>query len=434
MTTFLKRLSIGVLILALGLLALMGILSQTRGTPISAIRSIGRDGEPPAIGDSLFTRTIELYSNVHIDPGLNAEPRLNGDETYPALWRDLSGATQSITVQMYYSMPGAVADSMAAHLIERARAGVRVYLLLDVFGSQNLIGDWTDRVRAGGVRVAMLRPLHWYTLHQASNRSHVRVVVVDGTIAWTGGFGLADYWLGDGVTNEAWRETNVRFQGPAVAQLQAAFIAAWGEATGDLLTGSLYFPTRVFRTEAGPMQGGLLFTAPTIGSTDAERFLALTIAGARRSLYITNAYFVPDDDFRALLIAARKRGVDVRVLTTGEKTDIKTTYHAGRARYEELLRAGVRIYEYQPSMMHAKTIVADGQWSTIGSMNFDNRSLAFNNESNLAVLDTTFGAQMDSIFHADLRHSNEIVLEEFVKRGPFVRFLEFGSNLLSRVL
>ena len=433
MTQVLKRVALGVLILALGLLALMGILSQTRGTPISAIRSIGRDGEPPAIGDSLFTRTIELYASVHIDPGLTAEPKLNGDGTYPALWRDLSSATQSITVQMYYSLPSTVADSLAAHLLERARAGVRVYLLLDAFGSQNLPDEWMDTLRAGGVRVATLRPLHWYTLHQASNRSHVRVVVVDGAIAWTGGFGLADYWLGDGVTNDAWRESNVRFQGPAVAQLQAAFVAAWAEATGDLLTGSLYFPTHVFKA-SGPMQGGLLFTAPSIGSTDAERFLALTIAGARRTLFITNSYFVPDDDFRALLIAARKRGVDVRVLTTGPKTDIKTTYHAGRARYEELLRGGVRIYEYQPSMMHAKTIVADGEWSTIGSMNFDNRSLAFNNESNLAVLDATFGAQMDSIFHADLRHSKEIVLEEFVKRGRLVRFLEFGSSLLSRVL
>ena len=433
MTPFLKRLSLAVLIFALGLLALMGILSQTRGTPISAIHSIGRDGEPPAIGDSLFTRTIELYADVHIDPGLTAEPRLNGDGTYPGLWQDLSSAKQSITVQMYYSMPSAVADSLAFHLLERARAGVRVYLLFDAFGSEKLLGDYSDRLRAGGVRVAALRPLHWYTLHQASNRSHVRVVVVDGMTGWTGGFGLADYWLGDGVTNDAWRETNVRFQGPAVAQLQAAFIAAWAEATGDLLTGSLYFPRPVF-TGTGLMQGGVLFMSPSLGSTDAERFLALSIAGARRSLYISNSYFVPDDDFRALLIAARKRGVDVRVLTAGPKTDIKTTYHAGRARYEELLRGGIRIYEYQPSMMHAKTLVADGEWSTIGSMNFDNRSLAFNNESNLAVLDTTFGAQMDSIFHADLRHSKEIVLEEFSKRSRFTRFLEFGSNLLSRLL
>src|SRR5262249_597369 len=156
------------------------------------------------------------------------------------------------------------------------------------------------------------------------------------------------------------------------------------EATGELITGRLFFPETGFR-EIGPIHAGVLYTSPTAGSTPAERFLALTISGARKTLYITNSYFVPDDDFRRLLMRAVKRGVDVRVLTVSSKTDVKTTWYAGRNRYEELLRAGVRIYEYQPTMLHSKTIVVDGVWGSIGSMNFDNRSMAFNAESNLVV-------------------------------------------------
>jgi cardiolipin synthase len=216
-------------------------------------------------------------------------------------------------------------------------------------------------------------------------------------------------------------------------QLQAAFAAAWAEATGELLTGPLFFPKTGFQP-VGTMHAGLLFTAPTTGSTPAERFLALTISGARSTLYIANSYFVPDDDFRRLLEEAVQRGVDVRVLTVSSKTDVKTTWYAGRHRYEELLKAGVRIFEYQPTMLHSKTIVADGVWSSIGSMNFDNRSMAFNNESNLVVLDSRFGAQMDSVFVDDLRYSKEITLDEFKRRSTWSKLLEQGATLLSRLL
>jgi cardiolipin synthase len=239
--------------------------------------------------------------------------------------------------------------------------------------------------------------------------------------------------LGGGRAEDEWRESNVRFSGPAVMQLQAAFSAAWAEATGELITGPLFFPHAGFQ-EVGTVHAGLLYTSPTTGSTPAERFLALSISGARKTLYIANSYFVPDDDFRRLLIRAAKRGVDVRVLTVSEKTDVKTTWHAGRSRYEQLLEQGIRIYEYQPTMLHSKTIVVDGVWGTIGSMNFDNRSLAFNAESNLVVLDPRFGAAMDSVFLDDLRYSKEITLEEFRQRSWWNRMLERGSSLLSRVL
>ena len=261
----------------------------------------------------------------------------------------------------------------------------------------------------------------------------MRAIVVDGRVGYTGGFGLADYWLGDGRHEEQWRESNVRFEGPAVAQLQATFAAGWAEATGELLTGDLFFPAVSFAS-AGTVQAGLLHSIPTIGSTPAERFLALSISAARQRLYIANSYFVPDDDFRELLIRAAKRGVDVRVLTAGDKSDVKTTLYAGRARYAELLKGGVRVYEYRPTMMHAKTFVADGIWATIGSLNFDNRSLVFNNESNVVTLDERVGAQMDSLFLEDLRYSDEIKLPGFERRAWSEKLLEWGANSLQRLL
>jgi cardiolipin synthase len=272
----------------------------------------------------------------------------------------------------------------------------------------------------------------WYALHKAQSRSHIRVVVVDGRVAWTGGFGIDDKWFGDGRHSGQWRDTNARFTGPAVLQLQGTFAAGWVEATGELLTGPVFFP--VIEPDSSGTLAALMHLAPTIGSTAAERFLALSIASARKTLYITNSYFVPDDDFRRLLLAAKQRGVDVRVLTAGPETDVKTTWYAGREHYEELLKGGVRIYEYQPTMMHAKTLVVDGLWSSLGTMNFDNRSLVFNDESNLAVLDPAIGAEMERIFMEDLPFAKEIVLPEFEQRPWTSKMLEKGAAALGRLL
>jgi cardiolipin synthase len=430
-----KRLGrVGVVLLTVAILALawIGGLTVTRGTPVGTVVTLSDSG-PPSVSDSLFERSFELFTGTHIFAGNRVEEALNGDGIYPRLWADLSSARQSITVQMYYSMPGKVANTMAALLMERARAHVRVLFLVDAFGSQHLTRAWVDSLRQAGVEVGLLRKLRWYSIHNASDRSHVRVVVVDGRVAYTGGFGLADYWLGDGHHDEQWRESNVRFEGPAVMQLQAAFAAAWAEATGELLTGKLFFPTSGFQP-VGTTHAGLLYTSPTTGSTPAERFLALSISAAQKTLYIANSYFVPDDDLRRMLVRAAKRGVDVRVLTVSKKTDVKTTWYAGRFRYEELMRAGIKVYEYTPTMLHSKTLVVDGMWSSVGSMNFDNRSMAFNNESNLVVLDSAFGARMNATFLDDLRFSKQITLEEFQRRSFWEKMLEGGASLLSRLL
>lgn len=414
-------------------MVLIGLLSVTRGATVRTVIAEGDKGGPPQVSDPLFPRSIELFTGTHIEPGNKIELLLNGEGTYPKLWADLARAKRTITVQMYYSQPGAVADTMAKHLIERAHAGVRVLVLLDAFGSQPLKKEWIESLRKSGVEVAWLRPLRWYTLHKATQRSHVRVVVVDGKVGYTGGFGLADYWLGDGRHADQWRESNVRFQGPTVAALQAAFASGWAETTGELLTGDMFFPPVSFE-EGGSVNAGLMHSLPTIGSTPAERFLALTIAGARKTLYISNSYFVPNSDFCDLLTKAARHGVDVRVLTVGKETDVKTTWYAGRALYEGLLEGGVKIYEYRPTMMHAKTIVVDGLFTAVGSMNFDNRSIAFNNEAQIVALDPGVGQQMDQIFLDDLKYSEEIKLDTFRKRPWTGKVLEWGAQQLRRIL
>ncbi|HMI55291.1 MAG TPA: phospholipase D-like domain-containing protein [Gemmatimonadaceae bacterium] len=431
--SLIKYIAIAAVILFGLVLALIGILSVTHDTPVRAVLAEGDKDGPPGVEDPLFARSMELFTGTHIDPGNNVQIMLDGNGTYPQLWKDLASAQQTITVQMYYSQPGAVADTMAKYLIESAQRKVRVLLLLDAFGSQPLKREWIKNLKRAGVEVEWLRPLRWYTLQKAAQRSHVRVVVVDGRIGYTGGFGLADYWLGDGHHKDQWRETNVRFEGPTVAALQAAFASAWAEVTGELLTGDLFFP-RISFADVGDVQAGLMYTIPSTGSTPAERFLALSIAGARKTLYISNSYFVPGETFLRLMVAAAHRGVDVRVLTVSNETDVKTAWYAGRTYYEKLLEGGVKIYEYLPTMMHSKSMVVDGMWSSIGSMNFDNRSLSFNNESQLVALDRHVGAQMDSIFLDDIKWSKEIKLDEFRRRPLSGKILEWGAQKLRRVL
>jgi cardiolipin synthase len=260
-----------------------------------------------------FALGVAMLTGVVLMPNNSVELAVNGDGTFSRLWQDLRSAQRSIVIQMYYGLPGRVADTLRSILIERASAGVRVLALYDAFGTETFPAEHLATLRAAGIKIFPFRPLRLSTVNLVQNRAHVRAIVVDGRIGWTGGFGIDDKWLGDGHSNGGWRETNVRFEGPAVRQLEAAFAAAWAEATGTLLSGRLTLP----EGPGGTMTGGLLYASPTLGSTAAERFLAMSIAGATRTLYITNAYFAPDANFIDLLVAAAKRGVDVRLLLPG---------------------------------------------------------------------------------------------------------------------
>ena len=404
--------------------AVVGVRHLTRDTPLRRVRP-ARAGEAPGVDDDLFLPTLQLSTKVWLSDGHEVDLLANGDGTYPRLWDDLLGAKRSITMQMYYSQPGTIADRLKDVLCDRARAGVKVLFLRDAFGSGKLTEEYIDELRAAGVEVATFRPVKWYALDKAYARSHIRVVVVDGALGYTGGFGIDDKWIGDGVTGDGWRDTNARFTGPAVAQLQATFASGWTEATGDLLTGEIFFPEHVTQehqpgASAGAKPGvvaGLLHTAPTIGSTAAERFVAISIASARRRLWITNAYFVPDEDFVGLLAQAARRGVDVRILTSGQKTDVKSALYAGRYAYGALLEAGVRVFEYQPTVLHAKTLAADTRFAAVGTMNFDNRSMAFNDESMLLAYDERVATRLEELFEQDLTHSIEFTLDGYRNRN-----------------
>lgn len=421
------------------LFAMVGLPHVFRSAQVRDVVALEADGKAPGVASAHFAPSFALLAGTPLTAGNAVEVLANGDATFRRLWDDIRSARRSITVQMYYARPGEVADRLSRILIERARAGVDVFFLHDAFGTQDLPPGYFADLRSSGVRVAVFRPVRWYTLDRSNHRLHVRGIVIDGAIAYTGGFGFDDQWLGNGKHPKQWRETNVRFAGPAVEQLQAAFIANWAEATGQLLTGQRLLPigdVAVLATgsSASASNAALVYSPPLEGSTTAERLIALSIAGAQRRLYIANAYFVPDADFMQLLVDAAGRGVDVRLLTSGAFTDVKMTRLAARSRYAVLLAAGVRIYEYRPTNMHAKTFVVDGKWTVIGTMNFDNRSMAYNNEVALVVLDDRVGEGMESLFLDDLRLADEIRPAEFSRRSRSQRLLERAANVVASLL
>lgn len=424
-----SRIVVWLLVAIVIIAAIIGLLFITRGTAVQRVRGVGGDGTPVAPAEPTFPLTVAVLTGTQLVPGNRVELALNGDGIFPRLWTDLRAAERSITIQMYYAEPGRVADTLASILTERARAGVLVLMLYDAFGS-NFSDGYLDRLRAAGVHVVAFRPLRFRNLWVVQNRAHIRGIIIDGRVGWTGGFGFDDKWLGGGLRPDEWRDTGVRFEGPAVRQLQGAFAAGWAEATGELLTGRMTVDTY----EGGPASAGLLYTAPTLGSTPAERYLALSIGGARERLYITNAYFSPDKNFVAMLAQAARRGVDVRVLVGGPLTDVRVARLAAHARYDTLLSAGVRIYEYQPTTLHSKTFVVDGLWASVGTMNFDNRSLALNDEVTLMALDSAAGRRMESVFFDDLHHAQEIDLATFRRRPWTQHVAEWAANQITRVL
>jgi cardiolipin synthase A/B len=271
-----------------------------------------------------------------------------------------------------------------------------------------------------------------WTIWVFNHRNHRRVLVVDGTLGFTGGVGFADEWRGDADSPEHWRDTQLRVEGPAVRGLQRAFQENWSEVTGEALVGDEFFPAL---PPAGSSSVAVVPSSPLAAMSGAGRVYSISLAAAAKEIWIANSYFLPDDATSALLVAAVKRGVDVRVIVPAdEHNDVPATKAAGRSSFGPLLEGGVKIYEYQPTMMHAKSMVVDGMWSSIGSMNFDNRSLSFNDESVLVALDRRVGAQMDSIFLNDIKAAKEIKLEEFRKRPLSGKILEWGAQKLRRVL
>jgi cardiolipin synthase len=379
-----------------------------------------------AVGEPTFFRTIEAHTDAPIVAGNRIEVLLNGDETFPVMLRDIRKARSTITFAQYLYEDGSIARELAQAFAERCRAGVKADILLDSHGSGNAPAEIIAVMKDAGCKVEYFRRIEaegiifpWKLLRY-NYRSHRRVLVIDGQIGFTGGYGISEAWTGDGRTPEHWRDTNVRIEGPLARFLQAAFAESWLEATGVAIGGNDYFP-RV--DPVGKITGQIVKSSPTGGSFQNYMLFLLSINSAKKSILITNPYFMPDEVMTEALVKAAARGVRIAILLPGE-IDSQLTYTSSRSHYGPLLLGGIEVYEYKASLLHAKTIVVDGVWSTIGSTNFDNRSFALNQEINLTVYDSGIARSLERIFQEDLKHSQRITYEEWQSRSLYERVLE----------
>lgn len=371
------------------------------------------------LGDASFFPTIEAHTDAPIVGGNRIEILLNGDETFPAILRDIRGAKATITFAQYLYEDGSIAREMAEAFAERCRAGVKADILLDSYGSSNAPSAMIGMMRDAGCQVEFFSRIEaagiifpWKFLRY-DYRSHRRILVINGRIGFTGGYGISDLWAGDGRTSEHWRDTNVRIEGPVVRYLQSAFAESWLETTGIAIGGDGYFP-RLEPKGKSPAQ--IVRSSPAGGSFPNYLLFLLSIRSAKKSILITNPYFIPDDVTTEALLKAAARGVRVVVLAPGS-LDVQLAYTVSRSHYGPLLHGGVQIYEYKASLIHAKTMVIDDVWATIGSTNFDNRSFALNQELNLTVYDTGLAHRLEEIFQQDLKYSQQVTYEAWQSRG-----------------
>lgn len=372
-----------------------------------------------------FRRSLEVLG-TELAPFNRATLLKNGDETFAALLDAFRGARRSINIELYIFNDGKVGTEFARVLAERARDGVEVRLLVDGFGSS--LGKLEDEMEAAGARVEIYKPLRIYSLDRVGNRTHRRIVTVDGQVGFCGGFAVDDRWLGNARDPSEWRDTNIRVEGPVVAQLQHVFLEDWVHTTGEVLHGPGQFPPI---EPGGQMLAQAVSSARTDQSSMAKLQYYMGIQAARKTIWIENAYFVPDRQIRQGLVAAAARGVDVRVIVPGKYIDSPNVRLASRFHYGELLDGGVRIYEYLPTMMHNKVMVVDGIWTSIGSINFVNRSMTKNGEANVSVYDRSFAAEVEKMIEEDLASCESFTKEKWNKRGLFDRLGEIFFWLFS---
>jgi cardiolipin synthase len=384
-----------------------------------------------AVEDPQFRRTLDVMLGFAILPGNRVEALVNGDRIFPSMLEAIRGARKSITFETYIYWSGEIGKEFVSALSERARAGIKVHVLIDWFGSWKIDDAILKEMRAAGVEVVHYNPLRWYTLAQMNNRTHRKLLVVDGAIGFTGGVGIADEWTGNAQDPKHWRDTHFRLEGPAVAQMQAAFMENWIEATGAVLHGEAYFPALERR---GRSEAQVFVSSPGGGGESAQFLYLLSIVSAAKSIRMSASYFIPDNTEVSAFVAALERGVKVQIILPGQHTDSETTRRASRSDWGKLLRAGAEIYEYQPTMYHCKVMVVDDLWTTVGSTNFDSRSFSVNDEANLNVYDRDFAATQAKIFEDDLKRSRRITLEEWEKRPWTEKLWEHTMGLFSSQL
>lgn len=355
-----------------------------------------------AVGDPQFRREMSVMLGPSILPGNQVTDLENGEQIFPAMLEAIRGAQKTITFETYIYWEGEIGKAFAGALSERARAGVKVRTTIDWVGSMSMDEALIEQMEAAGVLVERYRPLHWYSLTRMNNRTHRKLLVVDGRIGFTGGVGIGDPWQGNAQDPDHWRDVHFRIEGPVVGQVQATFNDNWIKTTGHVLNGEDYFPAL---GPVGDMPAHMFLSSPASGSDSMHLMYLMSIAAAEHTIDLSAAYFIPDPLLTHALVAARRREVRIRVLLPGDNTDSTVARMASRADWGPLLIAGVEIYEYQPTMFHNKVLIVDREMVSVGSTNFDLRSLRLNDEASLNVYHRGFAGRMTRVFEADLAKS-----------------------------
>lgn len=373
------------------------------------IRSIGQLLGPPLIEGNKIT---------HLQ---------NGDEIFPEILKSISLAIHTITFETFIYWTGDIGKRLADALVRKANEGVSIHILLDWVGSRRCDAKLIEKMKGAGIQVERYRPLRWYNVSRLNNRTHRKILVIDGITGFTGGVGIADQWEGHAQDSDHWRDSHFKVEGPVVAQLQSAFLDNWNATRPEVLHGDRYFPKLTAR---GKSLAQVFKSSPEEGSGSVRLMYLYSIAHANKKISIANAYFVPDTHVRKMLIDARNRGVHIEVIVPGPNIDTPLTRRASRAVWGELLKAGVKIYEYQPTMFHCKYMIVDDIWVSVGSTNLDNRSFRLNDECNLNVVDPELAEELSEIFEIDKAGSIEMTLENWLQRPLLEKLVELLAHVM----
>jgi cardiolipin synthase len=366
-----------------------------------------------SVADPQFQRSMGIMLGPQIVEGNKVEALLNGDQIFPSMLKAIRGAKQTINFESYIYWSEEIGREFAEALSERARAGVKVHLLIDWVGSAKMDEKDLDIMRQAGVEVRHYHPLRWYNLGRINNRTHRKLLVVDGRIGFTGGVGIAGQWTGNAQDPDHWRDSHFRAEGPVVAQMQAVLIDNWTKTTGKILHGATYFPPL---QAAGKSRAQVFSSSPSGGSESMHLMYLMAITAAEHDIQISASYFVPDDMTRKALVDAMKRGVRLQIILPGKNMDAETVRSSSRGMWGELLQAGAEISEYQPTMYHCKVMIVDGLLVSVGSTNFDDRSFQMNDEANLNIYDADFARAQVATFERDLKSTRRVTYEQWLNR------------------
>jgi cardiolipin synthase A/B len=404
---------------------LMGLVSYLL-TPSEFPPRYGLDHEL-SVTDDEFVQTVVGATGVPFRARNSLTLLNNGDEFYPAMLEAIGKAEASITIEAYIYWSGQIGLAFARALAAKSKAGVNIKILLDAIGSASIGEEILQTLEDGQCELAWYNPIHWYNLGRFNHRTHRKSLIVDGKVGFTGGAGIADHWLGNAEDPRHWRDIQIRVEGPAVVPLQTGFAQNWLQTTHELISGPLYFPAPV---PAGPLNVQTIMSSPEAGASSVRILYYLSIICARRSIFIANPYFIPDQSAIDILIEAKQRGVDVRIMVSGINNDNWLARHNSVRLFRRLLEAGIDIHEYNRTMLHHKTMVVDNIWATVGTTNFDNRSFAHNEETNVCVYDREVARVLRQVFMADLEACARVELRTWRRRGLWAKTQEVIASVL----